>query len=112
MTARSTSPKGTSSSRPAPAPAAKAAAAAPAKAELKTETEEPKAPAAAQETKEIQTDVRAKLAKKTDAEDIFVPTNPASLEKAAARVAEEQEFELTRGTAIGARLIAKSRNMA
>ncbi len=59
----------------------------------------------------IQTDIRAKLSKKTDAEDVFVPSNPVALEKAAEQVAKEVGFDLNRGTSIGARLMARSRKM-
>jgi hypothetical protein len=73
-----------------------------------TVSEEPQKPAPAAAPEQIQTDVRAKLAKKSLDENIFVPANPAALEKAAAQVAEESGFELNRGTSIGARLIARS----
>jgi hypothetical protein len=71
-------------------------------------SEEPKTPAPAAPPEKIQTDVRAKLAKKSLDENIFVPANPAALEKAAAQVAEEGGFVLNRGTSIGARLIARA----
>jgi hypothetical protein len=64
----------------------------------------PEAPAA----EKLQTDFREKLLKKTDKEDLFVPSNPAALEKAAKEVAQEAGFELNRGNSIGARLIARS----
>lgn len=80
--------------------------------ELKAPSEEPVAAPKAPEAEKIQTDVRAKLAKKSDREDAFVPSNPAALEKAASQVAEESGFMLNRGTSIGARLIARSRKMA
>ena len=79
--------------------------------ELATPSEEPTAAPVAQEKEAIQTDVKAKLARKTDAEDIFVPASPVALEKAAEVVAEKDGFELTRGTSIGARLLARSRKM-
>jgi hypothetical protein len=85
---------------------------APVNIELETPSDEPVAAPAAAAAEEIQTDVRAKLAKKTDREDAFVPSNPVALEKAADQVAQTEGFELTRGTSIGARLIARSRNMA
>lgn len=69
------------------------------------ETPEPLKEASAEK---IQTDVREKLAKKTDKADAFVPSNPASLEKAAAEVAKESGFELNRGTSVGARLLARA----
>jgi hypothetical protein len=56
----------------------------------------------------VQTDVRERLSKKSLEENIFVPSNPAALEKAAMAVAQEQGFELNRGTSIGARLIARA----
>ena len=73
-----------------------------------TVSEEPQIPAPAAAPEKIQTDVRAKLAKKSLDENIFVPANPAALEKAAAQVAEESGFQLNRGTSIGARLIARA----
>jgi len=79
--------------------------------ELATPSEEPTAAPIAQGKEVIQTDVKAKLARKTDAEDIFVPANPIALEKAAEVVAEKDGFELNRGTSIGARLLARSRKL-
>ena len=80
------------------------------------ETETPSAdPVAAPEatpTETIQTDVREKLLKRSVEENVFVPSNPAALEKAAAQVATESGFELNRGTSIGARLIARSQKRA
>lgn len=75
-----------------------------------TSSEEPVKPEEAKPAEEIQTDVRQKLSKKTDNENIFVPANPVALEKAAAQVASENGFELNRGTSIGARLLARSQN--
>lgn len=76
---------------------------------LETQVSEEPVPApAAPEAEKLQTDFREKLVKKTDREDLFVPSNPAALEKAAKEVAEEQGFELNRGNSIGARLIARS----
>lgn len=80
---------------------------APVNIELKV-SEEPQKPAEALAPEKIQTNVREKLAKKTPDENIFVPSNPADLEKAAAQIAEESGFTLNRGTSIGARLIARS----
>jgi outer membrane biosynthesis protein TonB len=80
--------------------------------EVETPSEEPLPAPEAVTSEEIQTDFRQKLAKKTDQEDIFVPSNPAALEKAAVQVAEESGFTLNRGTSIGARLIARSRKLA
>jgi hypothetical protein len=73
-------------------------------------TEEPVTPAPAAKPEKLQTDFREKLNRKTDNQDVFVPSNPASLEKAASAVAVEQGFELTRGTSVGARLIARAQN--
>ncbi len=73
-----------------------------------TASEEPAVPAPAAEPEKLQTDFREKLARKTDQQDVFVPSNPASLEKAAGDVARENGFELNRGTSVGARLIARS----
>lgn len=81
----------------------------PAVIELKTEVEESTAPAPAAKTETIQTDVRAKLARKTDGEDVFVPSTPPQLEAEAKTIAEQSGFDFTRGTSIGARLMARSR---
>ena len=67
-------------------------------------TEAPKATAA----EKIQTDVREKLSKKTVEKNVFVPSNPVALEKAAEAVAKEQGFDFNRGTSIGARLLARA----
>jgi hypothetical protein len=80
--------------------------------EVETPSTEPEKVDAKQESARIQTDVREKLARKTDSGDAFVPSNPASLEKAAKEVASEQGFDLTRGTSVGARLIARSQKRA
>ena len=80
----------------------------PAQVETPTEAVEPTKPAEASAPEKIQTDVRQKLAKKSVDENVFVPTNPAALEKAAEAVAKDQGFDLTRGTSIGARLIARA----
>jgi hypothetical protein len=66
-----------------------------------------KAPEAAPAVK-IQTDVREKLSNKSVEENVFVPSNPAALEKAAGEVAKEKGFDLNRGTSIGARLMARA----
>ena len=71
-------------------------------------SEEPVEAPAAPTPEKLQTDFREKLTKKTDNEDLFVPANPAALEKAAKEVAKEQGFDLNRGNSIGARLIARS----
>jgi hypothetical protein len=80
--------------------------------EVESQTEEPVAPSEAQAPEKIQTDVREKLARRTDNEDVFVPANPVALEKAAAEIAKEQGFDLTRGTSIGARLLARAQKRA
>ena len=80
--------------------------------EVETPSTDPENVDAKQESVRIQTDVREKLARKTDSGDAFVPSNPASLEKAAKEVAAEQGFDLTRGTSVGARLIARSQKRA
>jgi hypothetical protein len=94
---------------PSPSAAEKAS---PVNIELESPSNEPTAAPEPTAAEKIQTDVRAKLAKKSDKEDAFVPSNPVALEKAAGQVAQQEGFELTRGTSIGARLIARSRNMA
>lgn len=80
----------------------------PANLEIETPSEEPVAAPAPAPAEKIQTDVREKLSKKSVEENVFVPTNPVALEKAAAEVAKEGGFELNRGTSIGARLMARS----
>lgn len=81
----------------------------PAEVELKTSEKESQSPAPAASAEKVQTDVRAKLAKKTDGADIFVPSSPPQLEAEAKEVANEKGFEFNRGTSIGARLMARSR---
>lgn len=71
-------------------------------------SEEPVAAPEAPAPEKLQTDFREKLGRKTDNQDVFVPSNPAALEKAAAEVAKDNGFELTRGTSIGARLLARA----
>lgn len=83
----------------------------PAKIEVQTPSEEPVPAPPAVEKEEIETDVRKKLLNRSQEEDIFVPTSPAVLEAAAKKVAEQEGFELNRGTSIGARLLARSRKM-
>jgi hypothetical protein len=80
--------------------------------EVESLTEEPIKAPVAPDAEVIQTDVKTKLAKKTDQEDVFVPSNPVALEKAATQVAKDEGFELNRGTSIGARLMARSRKLA
>jgi hypothetical protein len=83
----------------------------PVNVETLTPSDEPTPAPAAAEKEVIETDIRKKLARKTDTEDVFVPTSPAALENAAKTVAEAQGFEFNRGTSIGARLMARSRKM-
>jgi hypothetical protein len=83
-------------------------ASAPVNLEVETPSDEPVAPAEATPAEKIQTDVREKLSKRSVDENVFVPSNPVALEKAAAEVAKEQGFEFNRGTSIGARLMARS----
>ena len=93
-------------------PASEKKAAEPVNLEVESLTEEPVQAPVAPDAEVIQTDVKAKLGRKTDQEDVFVPTNPVALEKAATQVAKDEGFELTRGTSIGARLMARSRKLA
>jgi hypothetical protein len=81
---------------------------APVNLEVETPSEEPVVAPEATPTSVIQTDVREKLSKKSVEENVFIPANPVALEKAAAQVAQDSGFELTRGTSIGARLIARA----
>jgi hypothetical protein len=76
--------------------------------EVETPSSEPVAAPEATPPVKIQTDVREKLMKKSVDENVFVPANPAALEKAATEVAKDNGFELTRGTSIGARLMARA----
>ena len=87
---------------------AKAEASAPVNIETETPSDEPVAAPEATPAEKIQTDVREKLANKSVEKDVFVPTNPAALEKAATEVAKDKGFELNRGTSIGARLMARA----
>lgn len=80
----------------------------PANMETSTEGVEPTLPAEATPAEKIQTDVREKLSKKSTEDNVFIPANPAALEKAASQVAEEKGFDLNRGTSIGARLMARA----
>ena len=76
--------------------------------ETETPTTDPVAAPEATPAVKIQTDVREKLMKKSVDENVFVPSNPAALEKAATEVAKDSGFELNRGTSIGARLMARA----
>jgi len=86
----------------------KAEASAPVNIETETPSDDPVAAPEATPAEKIQTDVREKLANKSVEKDVFVPTNPAALEKAATEVAKDKGFELNRGTSIGARLMARA----
>lgn len=81
---------------------------APVNLEVETPSVEPTAAPAGAAAEKIQTDVREKLANRNVDRDIFVPSNPAALEKAADAVAQEKGFDLNRGTSIGARLLARA----
>ena len=81
---------------------------APVNLEVETLDEEPVPAPEAAPAETIQTDVREKLSKKSVDENVFVPSNPVALEKAAAAVATDSGFELNRGTSIGARLMARA----
>jgi hypothetical protein len=89
-------------------PTTEAKASDPVNLKVETKDEEPVAPAPAVAPEKIQTDFREKLAKKSTEDNVFVPSNPVALEKAAAEVAKEQGFEFNRGTSIGARLMARA----
>ena len=76
---------------------------------LKTGSEDSEGPAPAAAPEKVQTDVREKLAKKTDeSTDPFVPQTLPQLERAAKEIASENGFDLNRGTSIGARLMARA----
>ena len=81
---------------------------APVNLEVEAPSVEPTPAPAGAAAEKIQTDVREKLANRNVDKDVFVPTNPAALEKAAGAIAEEKGFDLTRGTSIGARLLARA----
>ena len=81
---------------------------APINLEVETLDSEPVVAPEASPVEKIQTDVREKLSKKSVEENVFIPANPVALEKAASAIAEENGFELTRGTSIGARLMARA----
>lgn len=82
----------------------------PAVIEVETPSENTVVAEEAAAPEKIQTNVREKLANRSIEENIFVPSNPAALEKAAAQVSQEMGFELNRGTSIGARLLARAQN--
>jgi hypothetical protein len=84
--------------------------AAPANLEITSPDPEPVLVTKVPDKQEIETDVRTKLERKTDsAENPFVPQNAAKVEAEAKKVAEEKGFDLTRGTSVGARLMARRR---
>lgn len=81
----------------------------PANIQQDTPSSEPTPPKPAAEKSAVEAEVNAKL-KRTpddDGRNPFDHTNPAALEKAAEALAKQQGFELNRGTAIGARLMAR-----
>ena len=79
--------------------------------ETKTLSDEPTPAPKAVQKDVIETDVRAKLSRRTDdTSNPFIPSNPAQVESAAKEIASQQGFELTRGTSIGARLMARAAN--
>ena len=75
--------------------------------ELKVTEAEPE-PAVKKSAEEIHAEVQSKLNNKTVDNNIFVPASPAAVEKAAQTIAQEKGFEMTRGNAIGARLMARA----
>ena len=75
--------------------------------ELKVTEAEPE-PAVKKSAEEIHAEVQSKLNNKNVDNNIFVPSSPAAVEKAAQVIAEERGFEMTRGNAIGARLMARA----
>jgi hypothetical protein len=80
----------------------------PADLEIPTAEVTPTAPAPAADPEKIQADIRSKLSNRDLSKDVFVPSNPAALEKAAQQIAQENHFNLNRGTSIGARLLARA----
>jgi hypothetical protein len=78
-------------------PVTEAKASDPVNLEVETKDEEPVAPAPAAAPEKLHTE-----------DNVFVPSNPVALEKAAAEVAKNQGFEFNRGTSIGARLMARA----
>ncbi len=75
--------------------------------ELKVTEAEPE-PAVKKSAEEIHAEVQSKLNNKNVDNNIFVPASPAAVEKAAQIIAQEKGFEMTRGNAIGARLMARA----
>ena len=91
----------------------KTAAPGPVNIETLAPTEDPVEAPSAAEKDSIETDVRKKLARRVDDNtnnNPFIPSNPAQVEADAKRVAEENGFDLTRGTSVGARLMARSQS--
>ena len=80
---------------------------APVNIELKVTEAEPE-PAVKKSAEEIHAEVQSKLNNKNVDNNIFVPASPAAVEKAAQIIAQEKGFEMTRGNAIGARLMARA----
>ena len=80
---------------------------APVDIELKVTEAEPE-PAVKKSAEEIHAEVQSKLNNKNVDNNIFVPASPAAVEKAAQIIAQGRGFEMTRGNAIGARLMARA----
>jgi len=80
----------------------------PVESELKIGAEDLGTPAPAATPEKVQTDVRTRLAKKTDVEDMFVPSTPKQVEDDAKEVAANSGFEFNRGTSVGARLMVRA----
>ena len=80
---------------------------APVDIELKVTEAEPE-PAVKKSAEEIHAEVQSKLNNKNVDNNIFVPASPAAVEKAAQIIAQEKGFEMNRGNAIGARLMARA----
>ena len=76
--------------------------------EVETPSEEPTPAPEATPVEKIQSDIRARLSKKSVDENVFVPANPADIENEAKMIAKDRGFEFSRGQAIGARLMARA----
>lgn len=81
----------------------------PANIETETPSDEPTPASEAITAERIQAEINEKLSNKSVEENIFVPSNPAIIEKAAKEISKEKGFELNRGTEVGARLMARAR---
>ena len=76
--------------------------------EVETPSEEPTPAPEATSVEKIQTEIRARLSKRSVDENVFVPANPADIENEARMIAKDCGFEFNRGQAIGARLMARA----